>query len=261
MYRNLLTLTILLSIAGNLQAVNFVVNAICYETAKNNSSVSVAVCEISDTVLSLPERVEWQGKSYRVEAISPYAFLNCRQLKTIEIPASCIFLNAIAFLNCSSLENILVADENPEYCDVDGVLFNSGMTDLVFYPRCKKATKYKIPQSVKTIRKDAFFKNQFLEDVEWPVNLNQICNEAFIGCNSLKSVCFPSGIEYVGDYAFYDCNNLMTVNVANCSFFSFSEQTFSFKTKHYGKVVVQSSNERFLDAFRKSGFENIVMCN
>ena len=61
--------------------------------------------------------------------------LNCDdKIKTIRIGADVEFVDAKAFYSCWALQNIEVDENNPNYCDVDGVLYNKDKTAILCYP-------------------------------------------------------------------------------------------------------------------------------
>ncbi len=61
--------------------------------------------------------------------------LNCDdKIKTINIGANVEFVDTKAFYSCWALQNIEVDENNPNYCDVDGVLYNKDKTEILCYP-------------------------------------------------------------------------------------------------------------------------------
>ena len=61
--------------------------------------------------------------------------LNCDdKIKTIRIGADVELVDAKAFYSCWALQNIEVDENNPNYCDVDGVLYNKDKTAILSYP-------------------------------------------------------------------------------------------------------------------------------
>lgn len=61
--------------------------------------------------------------------------LNCDdKIRTITIGANVEFVDAKAFYSCWALQNIEVDENNPNYCDIDGVLYNKDKTELLCYP-------------------------------------------------------------------------------------------------------------------------------
>lgn len=107
-------------------------------------------------------------------------FEYCRNLKTINIPADSqlsyiesgafyesgiesIFIPStveeigVAAFNAYSLKDISVAEDNPYYKSVDGVLFSKDMSTLVAYPLGKDCAEYHIPDSVTKIESRALY--------------------------------------------------------------------------------------------------------
>ena len=61
--------------------------------------------------------------------------LNCDdKIKTINIGANVLDIDGKAFYSCWALQNIEVDENNPNYCDVDGVLYNKDKTEILCYP-------------------------------------------------------------------------------------------------------------------------------
>ena len=61
--------------------------------------------------------------------------LNCDdKIKTITIGAHVENVDPKAFYSCWALQNIEVDENNPNYCDVDGVLYNKDKTEILCYP-------------------------------------------------------------------------------------------------------------------------------
>lgn len=61
--------------------------------------------------------------------------LNCDdKITKISIGADVEYVDAKAFYSCWALQNIEVDENNPNYCDVDGVLYNKDKTEILCYP-------------------------------------------------------------------------------------------------------------------------------
>ncbi len=61
--------------------------------------------------------------------------LNCDdKIKTIRIGANVTDIDTKAFYSCWALQSIEVDENNPNYCDVDGVLYNKDKTAVLCYP-------------------------------------------------------------------------------------------------------------------------------
>ena len=75
-----------------------------------------------------------KDESKKVTEIREYAF-NCDgTIKVINIGPEVEKIDGKSFYSCWSLERIEVDENNPNYCDVDGVLYNKDMTEVICYP-------------------------------------------------------------------------------------------------------------------------------
>ncbi len=182
-----------------------------------------------------------------VTVIHEYAF-NCdEKLKVIRIGASVTQIDSKSFYTCNSLEQILVDDNNPNYCDVDGVLYTKDMKEIICYPinhdvylaqkngyaqeilpEDAKYEQYKedvltyvIPSTVEKIG-ELCFNYSALTDVYMPQGVKTIETLAFFRSTALKGVytykgddiadnynSLPEGLEYIGSDAF-SYNQAMT---------------------------------------------------
>lgn len=77
-------------------------------------------------------------------------------VKSVFIPEGITSVNDLAFYNCTALERIRVDENNPNYTDDDGVLYNKNKTTLIRYPQAKADASFTVPDSVTDIRYHAF---------------------------------------------------------------------------------------------------------
>lgn len=56
-----------------------------------------------------------------------------------------------------NIEEIIVAEDNPYFSSLDGVLFNDDRTILLAYPAAKESDSYTVPESVTEIKESAFY--------------------------------------------------------------------------------------------------------
>ena len=69
-----------------------------------------------------------------ITSVRQFTF-NCDdKIKTIRIGANVTKVDPKAFYSCWALQNIEVDENNPNYCDVDGVLYNKDKTEILCYP-------------------------------------------------------------------------------------------------------------------------------
>ena len=115
-----------------------------------------------------------------VTSIGDSAFSGCRGLTSIEIPDSVTSIGNSAFADCSGLTSIDTSTNNPNYCSIDGVLFNKDKTTIVRYPIRKVDKTYSIPNSVTSIRKSAFS-----------------------DCSDLTCIIIPNSVISIEPFAFF----------------------------------------------------------
>ena len=147
-----------------------------------------------------------------VTSIEEFAFAHCGSLTSVTIPNSVTHIDLNVFFICSSLTAINVETNNPNYCSVEGVLFNKDKTALIQYPVGKQGT-YTIPDSVTYIGWGAFEWCRSLTFVTIPDSVTNIGTTAFYNCSSLTSVTIPDSVTYIGHSAFEGCIGLKSVTI------------------------------------------------
>ena len=170
-----------------------------------------------------------------ITSIREYAF-NCdEKLKVVYIGAKVTSIDGKSFYSCNALERIEVAEDNPAYCDVDGVLYNKDMTEIICFPIKRSqylqsklgygedadkqseayvndVLTYKIPASVTKVGKLCFNYTD-LVNVYLPEGLKSIETLGFFRATALKNVysykadgsvyySLPEGLEYLGSDSF-----------------------------------------------------------
>ena len=131
-------------------------------------------------------------------------------LKKISIPSTVQYVGSEyygAFENVANLEEIIVDENNPYLCSIDGVLYNKDKTTLIVYPANKDAKTYNIPDGVTTIQCLAFGFAKNLEEVNIPNTVMTIQDSAFAQ-SSIKNLVIPESVEDMGSYVCYKCTNL-----------------------------------------------------
>ena len=82
-----------------------------------------------------------------------------------------------------------------------------------FY-KCKFLKEVVIGNSVEMIGASAFYKSG-LEKMVIPDSVREIGEDSFYGCKSLKVVVIGNSVEEIGDSAFYGCEALKEVFIGN----------------------------------------------
>ena len=185
-----------------------------------------------------------EDKSKPVTALNNFAF-NCDNvLKTVNIGASVLKIEKDSFYSCWALTCINVDENNPNYCSVDGVLYNKDMTEIICCPirhseyladkygyseppekedagydgYVKNVLTFTVPESV-TVIGELSFNYTDIHVLYLPEGLKTIETMSFFKSTSLESIftyaqdgeqkkvyaSFPESIEYIGSDAFsYD---------------------------------------------------------
>ena len=165
--------------------------------------------------VTIPETVTYNGTTYSVTSIGNYAFTDCYSLTSITIPNSVTSIGWYAFSGCSSLTSINVDVNNPNYCSIDGVLFNKDKTTLIQYPIGNTRTEYTIPNSVTSIGEYAFRDCSSLTSITIGNSVTSIGRSAFYDCSSLTSITIPNSVTSIGDYALGYCSSLTSITIPN----------------------------------------------
>ena len=99
-------------------------------------------------------------------------------VKSVFVSKNLTEISSRSFYDSWGLESITVAEDNPEWSSVDGVLFNKDKTTLILYPKYKPGTEYEIPSTVTKLGRWAFDNTQ----------------------KYLTSLTIPAGVTEIGEY-------------------------------------------------------------
>jgi hypothetical protein len=185
-------------------------------------------------------------------------------IESIEIPGSVTEFEEYMFDVCTKLQYIHVAEDNPLYASVDGVLYNKDKTELIFVPKgvesftiptsviriaegafeaCRNLTSITIPSSVTSIGDSAFSNCINLINVDLSSNLISIGNQAFADCGLLTDLKIPSSVTSIGNQAFANCSSLSVMKIPS-SVTSIGERAF-FNCYGLSEFQVDADNQNF----------------
>ena len=210
----LLFVLILLPMVANAYAVK--INGVCYNLTKKWKTAEVIRSsmprdEYKGNVV-IPSTVTFANVTYNVTSIKGGAFFDCHKVTSVTIPKSVTNIGNYAFYGCSGLISIAVKSGNTTYDSRNNcnALIETSTNTLI--AGCKTTV---IPNSVTSIRDNAFSGCSGLTSVTIPNSVRRIENHAFYNCTGLTSVTIPKSVTNIGNYAFSDCTGLTSVTIGN----------------------------------------------
>ena len=139
------------------------------------------------------------------------AFQFCTFLIYVNIPESVTRIGEAAFIRNDDSFGIYVDDDNKNYSDIDGVLFDKEQKKLIYYPTGKINANYEVPESVTSISGYAFYGCMSLKNITIGNSVTSIGEHTFDSCAKLTSIIIPSSLKTVGRQAFWCCYSLADV--------------------------------------------------
>ena len=170
--------------------------------------------------------------------IGSSAFKNCENLKSLVLPNSLTTIKSEAFYGCVSLATVDINDDDSQLATIgDSAFYKCDILSIV------------LPNTIRSIGKQAFSSNDSLTTVYLPEGLTKIGDSAFSNCNlttvvvpstvtsigsstfanntSLTSACILSTNTTLGTSLFSNCSNLQTVMLYNASCIAFPSSMFN----------------------------------
>ena len=150
--------------------------------------------------VTIPETVDYAGKTFTVTAIGRSAFNQCFDLTHVDLPSTLTYIGVYAFYNCYKLDNVTIP---------------KGVTTLDIYAFC------------------LCYGSNFNE-VVIPENVTTVNYGAFYGCSNLSKVTIGGSVNNMGEDVFKNCTSLTKV-ICNANTPPTIQST-TFTSNHYSNV-------------------------
>lgn len=177
------------------------------------------VTKIDDAAFSECSNLQSINLPSTIEYIGEHAFFGCSSLTEIFIPESVTSIGETTFSSSLvNLEQIKVDENNPNYKDVDGVLYTKNGKTIMRYPPKKEHTgaEFIVPADVEYISSFCFadFAQDNLEQFVFPSNLKRIGTWSLKN-TSITELNLPDNCELLSGNFVSGCLNLETINCVN----------------------------------------------
>jgi len=186
---------------SNLQKINIANSVLeigesAFEGCKEITSIILPdhIKVIENNTFSNCEKLSSINISSSVTRIGNYAFANCISLAEIELPNQLKLIGESAFINCSRIESMTLpfVGENADGSGATYLGYIFGATNYL-------GNRTSVPSSLKnikithgsTIKTNAFYGCESIENIEVSSDISTIEQSAFYGLNSLQSITLP----------------------------------------------------------------------
>ncbi len=171
-----------------------------------------------------------------ITGIGTYAFYECRNLESVEIPDSVTRIFSGTFCYCSSLESISIDEANTTYESPEGsnAIIERGPKILI--AGCKNT---KIPDDIKIIGTSAFSGCSGLTAIDIPDSVTEIQEYAFACCSNLTAIHIPAKVTKMGKHIFEDCSNLDRITI--------DENNTQYVVQDNGNAIINQANMALLE--------------
>ena len=178
--------------------------------------------------------------SDNITTIEGEAFAYCSGLTSIYIPKSVTNIGGYAFKGCSGLSSVHISDI-ARWCEIS---FENSFSNPLYlahhlYLGDEEIKDLVIPESITSIKSNAFAGCSGLTSVTIPDNITSIEGEAFFYCNNLTSITIPSSVTEIENGVFQGCSSLNYVNIPN-SVTWISEVAFELCTSLTSLIIPNS---------------------
>lgn len=165
-----------------------------YEKSSSGTYLEVVGYEGTDVNIVIPNTY----KGMPVKSIAPYAFYECKNIESVEMPDNIESVGENAFYSCESLSNVKIG-ENVTTIGESAFSYCSSISTII------------IPNKCITIGEFAFSNCYNIKTLTIGSNVTNIEKGAFYWCSSITEITIPESVIYIGYKAFYNCSSVQRV--------------------------------------------------
>ena len=137
-----------------------------------------------------------------ITKICDKAFADCKELTEINIPENVSEIGSGAFSRCEDLK-LKISPSNQYYTLENGILYDKNKTEIIICFN-KNLGNFTVPDTVKTIRKEAFYRTNF-ESLNLGNGVETIERDAFFQCEGINGIKIPKSAKNLNISTFYCC--------------------------------------------------------
>ena len=144
-----------------------------------HNGVAVTDYTGTSTTLNIPD--DFRGLPTTALDVDVRNWANADTFTSIFFPATLKNIDKAVetFTDYTNLEEFQVAEGNPSFTSEDGVLYNSGKTQLLVYPAAKTDISFQVPDTVTTLGECVFKYNSNLKHVLIPASVIRLDKDLF----------------------------------------------------------------------------------
>ena len=163
------------------------------------------------------------------EVICDDAFYECRELKRIILPSSCLAIGRNAFRGCTSLQEVVLPD-------------SLQIIESRAFWGCRSLRKIILPDSITKIGEGAFGECESLEEIKIPSNLLVLEQRTFLRCTNLKKVIIPATLAKIERNPFIACRCNIITNMS--PLFGYDDSLHFLYNKKNKTIIAFLSDEK-----------------
>ena len=192
----------------------------------NDKLIDIILLPDSVTKINTRSFEGWNGKEIifnnGLQEIGYYAFSNCKNLTSLDIPDSVTIIESGAFKGCSELETIDISKNINQInsftftdcIELKNIIIPTGISAIesFAFDNCSKLENVYFPNSVNSINSYAFSDCKSLKTIQMPINLSNIEFGTFYNCSNLTRIVIPKNVTDISSSAFTNCNKLTSIS-------------------------------------------------